>query len=50
MFEDEWGKDESPIGNVEITTTMLYFSREELRELKKHTSKTWKRSGATIFA
>ncbi len=35
LFDDEWGVDESPIENVEITTTLLYFSKEELKEFKK---------------
>tara|TARA_R110000764_G_scaffold104633_1_gene190260 strand:- start:2139 stop:2354 length:216 start_codon:yes stop_codon:yes gene_type:complete len=35
LFEDDWGVDNSPIENVEITTTMLYFSRQELKEFKK---------------
>ena len=32
LFEDEWGVDESPIEDVEITTTLLYFSKAELKE------------------
>lgn len=34
LFEDDWGKDNSPIENVEITTTILYFSKEELKQFK----------------
>lgn len=34
LFEDEWGVDESPLDNTEITTTMLYFSTEELKLFK----------------
>jgi len=34
LFEDDWGVDNSPIENVEITTTMLYFSRQELKKFK----------------
>jgi hypothetical protein len=34
LFDDEWGVDESPIENVEITTTILYFSKQELKEFK----------------
>lgn len=34
LFEDDWGKDNSPIDNTEITTTILYFSKEELKEFK----------------
>ncbi len=35
LFEDEWGVDNSPIDNTEITTTILYFSTDELKEFKK---------------
>jgi hypothetical protein len=35
LFEDDWGIDNSPIDNTEITTTLLYFSTEELKEFKK---------------
>lgn len=35
LFEDDWGVDNSPIDNTEITTTLLYFSTEELKEFKK---------------
>ncbi len=35
LFEDNWGVDNSPIEDVEITTTILYFSRTELKEFKK---------------
>ena len=35
LFEDEWGVDQSPIEDVEITTTILYFSKQELKEFKK---------------
>ena len=34
LFEDNWGLDNSPIEDVEITTTILYFSRKELKEFK----------------
>jgi len=34
LFEDNWGIDNSPIEDVEITTTILYFSRKELKEFK----------------
>lgn len=34
LFEDEWGVDNSPIDNTEITTTMLYFSTDELKVFK----------------
>jgi len=35
LFDDDWGVDNSPIDNTEITTTLLYFSTEELKEFKK---------------
>ena len=34
LFEDDWGIDNSPIDNTEITTTLLYFSTEELKLFK----------------
>jgi hypothetical protein len=34
LFEDDWGVDNSPIDNTEITTTMLYFSTDELKVFK----------------
>ena len=38
LFEDEWGIDTSPTDNTEITTTILYFSSDELKRFK-HLSK-----------
>lgn len=35
LFEDDWGKDDSPLDNTEITTTLLYFSKEELKQFKQ---------------
>jgi hypothetical protein len=35
LFEDDWGIDESPADNTEITTTILYFSTDELRRFKQ---------------
>ena len=35
LFEDDWGVDNSPPDNTEITTTMLYFSKDELIQFKK---------------
>ena len=35
LFEDNWGIDNSPVDETEITTTILYFSKQELREFKK---------------
>jgi len=34
LFEDDWGLDNSPLDNTEITTTILYFSKEELANFK----------------
>lgn len=34
LFEDEWGVDNSPIDNTEITMTILYFSSEESKLFK----------------
>ena len=34
LFDDDWGVDNSAIDNTEITTTILYFSKEELKEFK----------------
>ena len=34
LFDDNWGVDESPTDETEITTTILYFSKEELKEFK----------------
>ena len=35
LFDDDWGVDKSDIEDIQITTTMLYFSKKELREFKK---------------
>jgi hypothetical protein len=34
LFDDNWGVDNSPIEDIEITTTILYFSRQELKQFK----------------
>jgi hypothetical protein len=34
LFEDEFGVDESPQDDTQITTTLLYFSDTELKEFK----------------
>lgn len=36
LFEYDYGKDDSPVDETDITTTILYFSKEELVEFKKH--------------
>jgi hypothetical protein len=35
LFEQDWGIDNSPLDDTQITTTLLYFSKEELKEFKK---------------
>lgn len=35
LFDDEWGENNDPIEDVDITTTILYFSVEQLAEFKK---------------
>jgi len=35
LFETDWGIDNSKPDNTEITTTILYFSKEELAQFKK---------------
>lgn len=35
LFEPDWGFDNSPLDTTEITTTILYFSAEELKEFKE---------------
>lgn len=35
LFEDDWGVDNSPEDDTQITTTILYFSEEELKEFKQ---------------
>ncbi len=34
LFEYDWGENNSPEDNTEITTTILYFSKEELVKFK----------------
>lgn len=35
LFDDDWGIDNSPVDTTEITTTILYFSKQELSQFKK---------------
>lgn len=35
LFEEEFGEGSKELDNTEITTTILYFSKEELVEFKK---------------
>lgn len=34
LFDDDWGVDNSELDKTEITTTLLYFSSEELKLFK----------------
>jgi len=34
LFETDWGVDNSPNDNTEITTTILYYSTDELNIFK----------------
>ncbi len=34
LFDDDWGVDNSPPDNTKITTTILYYSEDELKEFK----------------
>ena len=34
LFEQDWGVDNSPLEEKEITSTILYFSKEELATFK----------------
>ena len=50
LFEDDWGVDNSPTDNTEITTTMLYFSNEELKQFKRLCKLAMKREyGDQVF-
>jgi hypothetical protein len=35
LFEQDWGVDNSPLDDTQITTTILYFSIDELKEFKE---------------
>ena len=35
LFEQDWGVDNSPLDETQITTTLLYFSKDELKEFKR---------------
>jgi len=50
LFEDDWGVDNNPIDQTEITTTMLYFSSQELRRFKKLSKLAMKKEyGKEVF-
>lgn len=50
LFEDDWGVDQSEKDDTEITTTILYFSREELREVKKLCKVVMKKADPVNYA
>lgn len=35
LFPTDWGVDQSPVDTTEITTTLLYYSKEESLEFKQ---------------
>lgn len=43
LFNDDWGVDNSPVDTTEITTTLLYFSKEELKDFKKYCKELMKK-------
>lgn len=43
LFEDEFGEDNSPVDDTQITTTILYFSEEELKQFKKDAKQAMKK-------
>ncbi|AFM54745.1 hypothetical protein P12024L_25 [Nonlabens phage P12024L] len=50
LFETDWGINESPTDETEITTTILYFSKEELKEFKSLCKKGMKfEYGSDVF-
>jgi len=34
LFGNDWGQDESQVDDTQITTTLLYYSIDELKEFK----------------
>ena len=43
LFDDNWGVDNSPIEDVEITTTILYFSSTGIKSnLKTYAKKVFR--------
>lgn len=42
LFEDEWGEDNSPIYDPEITQVIFYFSAENAKEFKKNAKELMK--------
>ena len=43
LFNDDWGVDNSPPDNTEITSTLLYFSKDELKDFKKYCKELMKK-------
>lgn len=35
LFEQDWGVDNSPLDETQITTTLLYFDKDELKQFKR---------------
>ena len=42
LFEDDWGEDNSPIEDPEITQVIFYFSAENAKEFKKKSKELMK--------
>jgi hypothetical protein len=49
LFEQDWGVDNSPLDDTQITTTLLYFSKDELKEFKKLCKTGMKKEFAADF-
>ena len=49
LFEQDWGTGNTKKENVEITTTLLYFSKEELKEFKTLAKKGIKKEFGAEF-
>ena len=49
LFNDDWGVDNSPVDNTEITTTLLYFSKDELKDFKKYCKELLKKEFSDTF-
>ena len=42
LFEDDWGEDNSPIEDPEITQVIFYFSADDAKEFKKKSKELMK--------
>jgi len=49
-FEDFMEVDNSPLDDTQITTTLLYFSKEELKEFKEMSKALIKKHYGTAYA